>query len=220
MTPPGLWSVDLHMHTCASPDCLSRPEDVVRVARERGLDRIAVTDHDEIRGAFAARRLDPELVIVGEEVRTAEGPDLIGLFLTEHIPGGTPFRTVARTIREQGGVVYLPHPFDPYRGVQQEMLRTVAGCVDLVEGFNSRVHGPARNQRAVSWARERDLPVGAGSDAHLLREIGRGRLVLPPFRDPREFLESAGRGRIEGEPSSRLVHLGSTWAKVRNFLPV
>lgn len=214
------WSVDLHLHTSASYDCRSDPADVVRVAREAGLDRIAVTDHNEIRGALEARASDPELVIVGEEVRTAEGPDLIGLFLTQRIPEGTPFRVTAQMIREQGGVVYLPHPFDRFRGVGEALLREADRWIDVVEGFNARVHDHSRNERAVRWAEERGLPLGAGSDAHLLREIGRGRLVLPPFHRPEDFLRAARDGRIDGETSSPLVHVGSTWAKLRNSLPI
>lgn len=208
------WHVDLHMHTRASSDCLSSPADVVRQARRAGLNRIAITDHNEIDGAFEAREIDPELVIVGEEVRTAEGLDLIGLFISEHIPRGGTFRDVADEIREQGGVVYAPHPFDSHRGTTEEFLEGVRDCIDAVEGFNARIHDPRRNQRAQNWALAHGLPLGAGSDAHLLREIGRGRVVMPPFSGPAEFLASLSEGRIEGRPSSHLVHLGSTWAKI------
>jgi dephospho-CoA kinase len=213
--PEGrLWRADLHMHTSASHDCLSAPEDVVRRARAVGLDRIAVTDHNEIRGALAAREIDPELVIVGEEVRTAEGLDLIGLFLQRHIPPGGSFRDVAVEIRRQGGAVYLPHPFDARRGTTEEFLAGVVELVDAVEGFNARVHDARRNRRAVTWAEAHGLPVGAGSDAHLLKEIGRGATLMPTFTGPDDFLAALEECRIEGRPSSHLVHLGSTWAKV------
>jgi hypothetical protein len=203
------------MHTHASPDCRSAPARVLARARSAGLDRIAVTDHDQIRGALEARDLDPERVIVGEEVRTGEGLDLIGLFLERHIPPGGAFRAVADAIHEQGGVVYLPHPFDARRGTDEVFLEGVADCVDAVEGFNARIHDPAANERAVRWARSRGLPLGAGSDAHLLVEIGRGRVRMPPFEGPTAFLESLADGRIEGRASGRWVHLGSTLAKVR-----
>lgn len=216
----GGWAVDLHLHTSASYDCLSEPREVVEAAREAGLDRIAVTDHNEIEGALAARSLEAELVIVGEEVRTAEGLDLIGLFLHRRIAPGATFRETAEAIRAQGGVVYLPHPFDGRRGTDEGFLEEVADCVDVVEGFNARVHDAGANRRARAWAERRGLPVGAGSDAHLLAEIGRGRVRLPPFReDPRELLEALARGRLEGRPSGRWVHLGSTWAKIRKRLP-
>lgn len=212
----GLWAVDLHLHTSASHDCLSEPRDVVAAAREAGLDRIAVTDHNEIEGALAARSLDAALVIVGEEVRTAEGLDLIGLFLNRRIAAGATFRETARAIRAQGGIVYLPHPFDGRRGTDEAFLDRVEDCIDVVEGFNARVHDAEANRRARAWADDRGLPLGAGSDAHLLPEIGRGRVRLPSFReDPRELLEALGRGRLEGRASGRWVHLGSTWARIR-----
>lgn len=213
-SPPVTWRVDLHAHTSASRDCLTSPSDLVRAAREAGLDRIAVTDHDEIDGAFAARELDPDLVIVGEEVRTAEGLDLIGLFLEHHVAPGADFRRTAEAIRAQGGVVYLPHPFDARRGTDEAFLAGVADCVDAVEGINARIHDPDRNARARSWARERGLPLGAGSDAHLRREIGAARCVVPPFDGPEAFLASLRAGSIEGRASSPLVHVGSTWAKI------
>lgn len=212
------WSVDLHMHTHASTDCLSKPADVIEQAREVGLDRIAITDHNEIEGAFEARSLDPDLVIVGEEVRTAEGLDLIGLFLTEHIPRGGTFREVAAEIRRQGGVVYVPHPFDSHRGTSEKFLDGVRECVDAVEGLNARVHDPRRNQRAQNWALANGLPLGAGSDAHLVSEIGRAHVVMPVFTGPAEFLAALSQGRIEGRASSYLVHLGSTWAKIAGKL--
>ncbi len=214
-----LWEVDLHMHTSASYDCLSEPADVVEAAREAGLDRIAITDHDEIEGALAARSIDASLVIVGEEVRTAEGLDLIGLFLHRRIGPGASFRQTAEAIRAQGGLVYLPHPFDRHRGTDESFLAGVEECVDAVEGFNARVHDEASNRRARAWAEERGLPVGAGSDAHLLGEIGRGRVRLPPFEEaPEALLASLRAGRIVGRSSGLWVHLGSTWAKVRKKL--
>lgn len=214
MSDDARWDVDLHTHTDRSPDCLSAPGDLVRRAREVGLDRLAVTDHDRIEGAFAARDIDPELVIVGEEVRTADGPELIGLFLEEHVPPDLCFRDTADAIRAQGGVTYLPHPFDRRRGTTESFLESRAGCVDLVEGFNARTHGEEAQGRAERWSAERGLPLGAGSDAHLLREVGRGRLRLPPFGGPEEFLESARRGDIRGRESSWLVHVGSTLARL------
>ncbi len=217
---PVLWRVDLHMHTSASKDCLSTPADVVRRARDVGLDRIAITDHNQIDGAFEARSIDRELVIVGEEVRTAEGLDLIGLFLSEHIPPGGTFREVSEEIRRQGGVVYAPHPFDSHRGTTEEFLDGVRDCIDAVEGLNARIHDPRRNQRAKDWALAHGLPLGAGSDAHMLREIGRARVAMPPFDGSAAFLSALRDGRIEGRASSHLVHLGSTWAKVAKRLGV
>ena len=214
-----LWRVDLHMHTSHSPDCLSPPGAVVSRARAVGLDRIAITDHDEISGAFAAAELAPELVIVGEEVRTAEGLDLIGLFLEDYVVPGRSMEETAEAIRAQGGLTYLPHPFDSHRGADEAFFDERVSSVDLVEGFNARIHDPDRNARAVRWARRHDLPLGAGSDAHLLTEIGRGVLACRPFEGPRGLLDAARAGQLEGQTSGRWVHLGSTWAKIRGALP-
>ncbi len=191
----------------------------MNTARRIGLDRIAITDHDQIQGAFEAKQLAPDLVIVGEEVRTAEGLDLIGLFLARHIAPGNDFRSVADEIHEQGGVVYLPHPFDRWRGSDEEFLSSVIDCVDVVEAFNARVHDDARNERARHWAERHGLPVGAGSDAHTLGEIGAGQVRLDPFEGPDEFVRSAKDGEVVGSPSGHWVHLGSTWAKLRKRLP-
>jgi dephospho-CoA kinase len=214
------WRVDLHLHTSSSVDCLCEPADVVARARAVGLDRIAITDHDEIDGALEARALDPELVIVGEEVRTAEGLDLIGLFLSEHIPPGASFREIAVEIRRQGGVVYVPHPFDSRRGTTPTFLENVVDCIDVVEGFNARIHDSRRNDRAVAWARSHGFPIGAGSDGHTLGEIGRATVALPAFEDPAGFLAALASGRVEGRASSPLVHLGSTWARIARNLGV
>ena len=117
--------LDLHIHTRASHDCLSDYADVVSTARACGLDRIAITDHNEIEGAFRTRDLAPDLVIVGEEVKTAEGVDVTGLFLSEKIPRGTPAIETAQAIREQNGLVYIPHPFAGGKGLGEDVLQEI-----------------------------------------------------------------------------------------------
>jgi predicted metal-dependent phosphoesterase TrpH len=208
--------IDMHVHTRGSFDCLSDADAVIRRARDSGLDRICITDHDEIDVALRLRSAYPDFVIAGEEVKTAERVDIIGLFLHERIPGGTPARRTCEMIREQRGIVYVPHPFAGGKGGGGRILAEIADLVDVVEGFNARIHSPALNQRAVEWARARDLPVGAGSDAHTLQEIGRGWAEFSGTADtPVELLAGLRGGRIGGTPSSRLVHAASTWAKVR-----
>jgi predicted metal-dependent phosphoesterase TrpH len=206
--------LDLHIHTRASHDCLSEFAAVVATARACGLDRIAVLDHNEIAGALRARDLAPELVIVGEEVKTAEGVDVAGLFLSEKIPGRTSALETVQAIKAQGGLVYVPHPFAGSKAVGAELLERIAGWVDVVEVFNARVHDPAVNERARRWAESRGLPGGAGSDAHTLREIGRGVIEVPAYDDQAGFLAALRAGRVVGRASSRLVHLASTWAKI------
>lgn len=211
--------LDLHVHTRASHDCLSDYADVVATARARGLDRIAITDHNEIAGAIRARDLAPDLVIVGEEVKTAEGVDLTGLFISELIPPGTPAVETAQAIRGQGGLVYAPHPFAGRKGLGGDILEEIAPWVDVVEVFNARIHRGELNELARCWAEERDLPGGAGSDAHTLGEIGRGVVEVPDFDGRDDFLTALGAGRVVGRASSRWVHLASTWAKVARMGP-
>jgi predicted metal-dependent phosphoesterase TrpH len=206
--------IDLHIHTRASHDCLSDYADVVATARARGLHRIAITDHNEIEGALRVRDLAPDLVIVGEEVKTAEGVDVTGLFLTEEIAKGTPAEETARAIREQGGFVYVPHPFAGGKGLGEEILAAIEPWVDVVEVFNARIHKPGQNDMARVWAEARGLPGGAGSDAHTLGEIGRGVVEVEDFDGKDDFLRVLRSGRVIGRSSSHLVHLASSWAKV------
>ena len=207
--------IDMHLHTDASFDCINDGDAVVAVARARGVDGICVTDHNEIARAQELHERHPDFVIVGEEVKTAERVDIIGLFIQELIPKGTPARETCERIRAQGGVVYVPHPFAGGKGGGGRILPKIDGLVDAVEGFNARLHDPRLNELACEWARARNLPLGAGSDAHTLREVGRGYVDLPPFEWNRAgFLDALRQGSIGGTASSRLIHLGSVYARV------
>jgi hypothetical protein len=210
--------VDMHVHTRGSFDCLNDPGAVVERALARGIDRICVTDHNEIAVARELQRAWPDRVIVGEEVKTAERVDIIGLFMSEKIPAGTPARETCERIRAQGGIVYVPHPFAGGKGGGGAILDSIVELIDALEGFNARVHDPALNERAVSWAVERGIPTGAGSDAHTLREVGRAWADVPPFEGAAEFTVALRSATIHGSTSSRLVHLASTWAKVQKGL--
>jgi predicted metal-dependent phosphoesterase TrpH len=207
--------VDLHIHTEYSPDCLTTLPDVLLWARRRGLGAVAITDHDAIDGALALQRMTDLPVIVGEEVHTLEG-ELIGLFIQEAIPPWLSARDTAERIHEQGGLVYIPHPFDGLRGsaMAAEALPELLDVIDVVEGLNARVMRDADNAQAMAWAEQHRLAVGAGSDAHHGREIGQAFVEMPSFSDAREFLDALRVGRIEGGRSSSLVHLYSTWARL------
>lgn len=216
----GRIRIDLHLHTSASFDCLSAPERVLARALERGLNRIAITDHNELRVALAMKERHPERIVVGEEVKTAEGVDVIGYFLTEVIPKGTPARETCTRIHEQGGVVYVPHPFAAGKGGGGRILEEIVDLVDAVEGFNGRLHDQSLNERAVAWGRAHDKPLGAGSDAHTLDEVGRTYVEMPAFTDDAaSFLAALRAGTLHGAEAPRRVHLASTWAKVRKKLP-
>ncbi len=211
----------MHLHTYRSFDSLNRPEAILEAAARRGLDRIVVTDHNEIEGAFELRELDPERVIVGEEVKSAEGVDIIGIFLTERIPARTPARRTCEWIREQGGIVYLPHPFDGTRAASAELLEALADLIDVVEVHNARCWPRTLNDRAREWAVAKGKLAGAGSDAHTIREIGRGFVEVPPFTPTREsFLEAlAAGGPGACTSTSPLYRLASNWSKIRKRLP-
>lgn len=213
--------MDMHLHTAASFDCLCPPDTVLAAAAARGVERLCVTDHNTLEAARWLKRRFPGRIVVGEEVKTGEGVDIIGLFLREEIPQGTPALETCQRIREQGGVVYVPHPFASGKGGDGAILPVVEALVDAVEGFNGRIHDPALNERAAAWGRVRDLPLGAGSDAHTLREVARTHVELPAFDvdDPAALLAALRHGTLHGTSSSRAVHLASTWAKVRKRLP-
>jgi len=167
--------IDLHCHTSASFDCLASPESVVRAAARRGLTHLALTDHDTIEGALRGRDAAPDglTVIVGEEVKTADG-DLIALFLAEAVPPGLSALDTIEAVRAQGGLVGIPHPFDRYRGsmLKDPRLEAIGQHVDWVEAFNARVVGGDGNERAAAFARELGLPGVAASDAHSVLEVG------------------------------------------------
>ena len=211
----GLLRIDMHLHTHASWDCLSDPEKVLEKALARGLDRIAITDHDRIWAAREMALRYPDRIIPGEEVKTAEGIDVIGLYLKEEIPGGTPAREVCARVREQGGLVYLPHPYARGKGGSGRYAEELADHADIIEVFNARLHDPALNQAAADLADRRRLPGGAGSDAHTLWEGGRARVELPAHPNrPDAFLEALASARVSGVASPHAVHLASTFAKV------
>lgn len=178
--------VDLHSHTRASHDSWTPPAVLVERAAQLGIDRIAVTDHGQIDGAFEAHAIDPDRVIVGEEVFCRERVDVIGLFLRERIPNGLPAAEVADRIRDQGGVVYAPHPC-AYPLNKAARSRAVLDVADVVEVANSRAFWPSWNRLAVAAAERRGLPAAAGSDGHFPWEIGRCHVEMPSFSDADGF---------------------------------
>lgn len=173
--------VDLHCHTSASFDCLAKPESVVRAAAERGITHLAITDHDRIDGALRARDAAPDglTVIVGEEIRTADG-DLVALFLDRAVAPHRPVVETIAEVRAQGGIVGIPHPFDKFRGsmLNDPRLEAMGPLVDWVEAHNARVVGGTRNEQAAAFARELGLPGVAVSDAHSVLEVGVAYNVL------------------------------------------
>lgn len=213
--------VDLHCHTHRSSDCATSYRALTGAARQRGLDVLAITDHNRIEGALELAESTPFRFIVGEEIATTEG-EIIGLFLTAFIPPRLSPEETIDEIKRQGGVVYVPHPFDRVRRsvIRPAALERVAGLIDAVEVLNARIHVAEQNAAAVRFADERGLLKGAGSDAHTAYEVGRAGVEIADFDDAESFKRSLASSRVFGKSSIPLVHLASSWAKVRKtYLP-
>jgi predicted metal-dependent phosphoesterase TrpH/glycosyltransferase involved in cell wall biosynthesis len=186
---------DLHMHTDHSPDCATPVDVLLETARDRGLGAIAITDHNEISGALEAREAASEMdglqVIVAEEVKTAEQGEVIGLFLEEKIERGMTMAETIAEIRRQGGLVYVPHPFDRLHSVPDyEHLLDIVEDIDILEVFNPRVAFSAFNEEAERFAAKYRIVPGAGSDSHVAQGLGSVRIRLRDFEGPEEFLEA------------------------------
>ena len=203
-----LIDVDLHMHTDHSSDCATPVDVLLASARDAGLGAIAVTDHNEISGALDARAKAAEFgvkVIVAEEVKTAEQGEVIGLFIEEKIPRGMTLDETIAAIRAQGGLVYVPHPFDRLHSVPDyEHLLAVVEDVDAIEVFNPRIAISAFNEEAVRFAAKYRIVGGAGSDAHVPQGLGSVRIRMRDFDGPEEFLESLRDADIVRKPQSLL----------------
>ena len=207
------WIVaDLHMHTNRSHDCSIEPAALVDHAEAEGLGAIAVTDHNVFTGALEtvelARRRDL-IVIPGEEVKTEQDGEVIGLFLRHEIPRGMTFAETVAAIREQEGVVYVPHPFDRMHSIPAPAtLHRHLPEIDVLEVYNARLLFDAYNDEALRFARKYGLLAGAGSDAHVLQGVGTGALRMRRFRGPEEFLLSLRTATVLRRPKS-LAYLQS-----------
>ena len=208
---------DFHMHTAFSPDCATPPKVMARRCVEAGLNCIAVTDHNTIRGALEVRELVDFTVIVGEEVKSTKG-DIIGLFLEEEVPRGlSPMETV-RNIKSQGGLVMVPHPYDMIRKgpLAPDALREVLPFVDLVETLNARTILGRDLTRCRRLAEDTAIIPVAVSDAHTPGELGSAYTELPAFDgSPQSFKEALGQARLGGGRSTPLVHVITAYVKAK-----
>jgi predicted metal-dependent phosphoesterase TrpH len=202
LLPAGWIRIDCHLHTVRSGDACTKLDELEERVESTGLDVVCITDHHAIDGAEEALRRDFGIrVIVGEEIRTPIG-ELIGLFLQERIPYVLPVEEVVGRIRRQGGLVYVPHPYDPVRaGVRDIPLKQLCEerAVDVIEAFNSKTESDVHNQEAWRTAQLYDLPVAAGSDAHDPPGIGAAWVQMPDFDGPGSFLSSLEQATIVGE---------------------
>jgi predicted metal-dependent phosphoesterase TrpH len=203
-----LLDCDLHMHTDHSHDCATPVEVLLAAARDQGLGAIAVTDHNEISGALEAAGKAADYgvkVIVGEEVKTADQGEVIGLFLREKIPRGMTLAQTVAAIKAQGGLVYVPHPFDRMHSVPDyEHLLNVLEDIDAIEIYNPRVAIGSFNEEAERFAAKYRIVAGAGSDSHVAQGLGSVRVRLRDFDGPQEFLEALRAAEIHTKPASLL----------------
>lgn len=214
----GNWRIDLHTHTWASADSNNDPRALVERARDLGLNRVAVTDHNTIEGALTARALAPDLIIVGEEIETATGGELIAYFVQEQVRPHLSLEETLGVLRKQGAIVSISHPFDAWRGsaMGEELTRAIIDQVDALEVFNARCLRAEFNRRAAEFAARHHKLGTAGSDAHTLAELGAGYLTLPVFGNtPQEFRASLAQAVPGGWLTGVRPHLASTLTKLR-----
>ncbi len=197
---PGWVRVDMHSHTMWSGDSTTTPQELLDAVVASGIDVLCITDHNAISGAVEMARQLPCRVIVGEELKTHAG-EIIGLFLTKRVPIGTQPADAARLIRDQGGLVYIPHPFDPMRrNLAEPSMRalTEEGLIDAIEVINAKTSLRSLNARAAEFAEEFDLAAGAGSDAHVPLALGAAYVEMPDFDGAGDFLAKLRVSRAVG----------------------
>ena len=215
---PGRIRADFHSHSHYSRDSVLNPRTFIDRCLKRGINCIAVTDHNEIEGAFVIQKMaPPELkVVIGEEVKTSEG-EIIGLFLKDLVPRNMSPEETVRAIHEQGGLAVVPHPFDIFRRsvITAAALDRVKTQVDAIEGFNCRNILAKHDQKARDLALSVSKPITVGTDSHSPWELGGACLEMSDFETPQEWLRNLAGGRIVGHRSLPMVHWVSTYAKIR-----
>jgi predicted metal-dependent phosphoesterase TrpH len=214
--------IDLHCHTCFSRDSLITFDSLLRRMDARGLDMVAITDHNTIAGALDFHTRAPDRFLIGEEIKTTQG-ELLALFIAEKVPPGLSLQETMDRVHAQGGLVGASHPLDRLRGeaMGQEALEAIHQQLDFLEVFNARMVCPRDNRRAQELATSWELPGSAGSDAHVPFEVGRAYVDMPPFEEAHDrgngaaqsFLDSLAQGQPRGRLSSPLIHFFSTYAK-------
>lgn len=215
----SLLRVEFHCHTNASRDSLTTPEGLVAAAKKKGLDRVIVTDHNTIRGAIAARALDPGRIIIGEEIMTTRG-EILAAFVNEEIPPGLSPGEAIRALRQQGAFISVSHPFDRQRkGAWKEAdLLEILPIVDAIEVFNSRCMRRRYNTEALQFALMHQAAGTVGSDAHAALELGRAVLLLEAFEDADELRQVLPGGKPETRWSPPWYHLISRYASLRKII--
>ncbi len=208
--------VEFHCHTWFSSDSRIDPAALVVEARKKGINRLVITDHNTVLGAKAAQTLDPELVIIGEEILTQRG-ELLAAFVQEEVPPHLPPLEAVKRLKQQGAFISVSHPFDWQRsGWAEAELLDLLPHLDAIEIFNSRSLHRGVNERAAYFAREHGATGTVGSDAHLLWEVGRSTMMLPEFASAEGLREALRDGVAHVALSPLWVHFGSTFARLIN----
>ncbi len=208
--------VEFHCHTEYSPDSLTRPADLLAACRRKGIDRVVITDHNTIAGAQRARDLDPQRVIVGEEIMTQRG-ELLAAYVAEEIPAGLPPLEAIERLHAQGAFISVSHPFDKLRSGHWELpdLLEITPLVDAVEVFNARCFPPWFNARAQKYAQVHSLLGTVGSDAHAAFEVGRTVMLLPAFEDASGLKRALASAQYETHLTPPWLRLTSRYAYFR-----
>ncbi len=207
--------IELHCHTIYSKDSLLRPGALLAACQRKGIDRVAITDHNEIAGAMHAKALDPQRVIIGEEIMTTQG-ELLAFFVQERIPPHLSPEAAIERLRAQGAFISVSHPFDRWRsgGWQAQDLARITPLVDAIEVFNARCMRASFNHHAADYARAHRIPGTVGSDAHVSMELGRATLLLPEFADAEGLRAALPQAQTRQKRSSPLIHATSRYAKI------
>ena len=209
---------EFHCHTCYSSDSLTGLEELLQTAQTKGIDRVIITDHNTIAGALKAKAIDPQRIIIGEEIKTTQG-ELLASFVQEEIPRGlTPAQTID-LLRQQDAFISVSHPFDELRSGHWELsaLLEIAPLVDAIEVFNARCMWPGFNRRAAAFARAHNLPGTVGSDAHAAFELGIASLLLPDFHDAASLRQAMAQAVPKTAYSGPWVRFFSRFAAVKNL---
>ena len=205
--------VEFHSHTIYSKDSLSAPGKVIETCHKKGIDRIVITDHNTITGALEAVKIDPELVIVGEEIMTTKG-ELLAAFVREEVPEGlTPLEAIDR-LRGQDAFISVSRPFDRWRSGhwKVEDLTEILPHIDAIEIFNARCMLPGFNKQAIDFAKQHNIPGTVGSDAHALVEIGKATFSVPDFNDAESLRDALPHAIYHTSLSAPWIHFTSRYA--------
>lgn len=214
-----MWRIDFHVHSCYSKDSAMSNEEIIKSCKDRGINCIALTDHNELAGAIEMEKSGIFRVIAGEEVKTADG-EIIGLFLKEKIRAGLSAEETVKEIKTQGGLVYIPHPFSKWRRTKLKFsaLEKIKNDIDIIEVFNSRNFFRTDNLKAEEYALENNITMAVGSDSHITCELGSCYVEVEDFSSPSDLLTVLKHGHRVTNLSSAFVHFGSAFVRIRKNL--